>query len=75
MRFVSVDKERFEDIMERAGAYLGNTEHGFYHRKELWVRDLSVWQGETVVGVCVSDDLRGNTYTYTVAGYLDDYYK
>jgi hypothetical protein len=73
MRFVEVDKERFFDIMERCGAYIGNTEYGHTHRKELWCRNLSVWQGETVVGVY--SYMQGSVATCSIAGYLDDCYK
>lgn len=73
MRFVSVDKERFYDVMERCGAYIGNIETGHTHRKELWCRNLSVWQGETVVGVY--SYVQGSVATCSIAGYLEEAYK
>lgn len=73
MKFVTVDKERFYDVMECCGAYIGSVERGSTHRKELWCRNLSVWQGETVVGVY--SYVQGSVATCSIAGYLDDYYK
>lgn len=73
MKFVEVDKERFFDVMEQCGAYISKTETGRTHRKELWCRNLSVWQGETVVGVY--HYTKGSIATCTIARYLEDHYK
>lgn len=73
MRFVEVTNERFDDVMERCGAYLGEIETGHTHSKELYCRNLSAWQGETVVGV--RNTIIGRGVTFSIAGYLDDYYK
>lgn len=73
MRMVEVSKDRFCDVMERCGAYIGNVETGRTHRKELWCRNLGAWQGETVVGVY--NYIQGEIATCIIAGYLDDYYK
>lgn len=73
MRFVEVDKERFFDVMQRCGAYIGEYEKGYGHYKELFCRNLSAWQGETVVGVFTK--VQGQPNTFSIAGYLDDYYK
>lgn len=73
MRMVEVSKERFYDIMERCEAYIGNVETGHTHRKELWCRNLSVWQGETVVGIRTY--IKGSLATHIVAGYLSDFYQ
>ncbi len=77
MRFVSVDFERFRDVMERCGAYKSDCiDKGYTHSKELWCRSLSRWAGETVVGTSTFYHFNGKTwYTYSIAGYLDDYYK
>lgn len=73
MRFVEVTNERYVDVMERCGAYVGSVETGRTHTKELCCRCLSAWQGETVVGV--RTNIKGEGVTCSIAGYLDDYYK
>lgn len=73
MRFTVVSENRFYDIMERCGAYLGEVDKGQGHRKELWIRHLSDWQGPTVVGTRTY--MQGCAVMFSVAGYLADYYK
>lgn len=73
MRWVVVSENRFYDIMERCGAYLGEVDRDDTYRKELWIRHLSDWQGPTVVGTRIYT--QGCVVMFSVAGYLADYYK
>jgi len=73
MRWVTVSEARFKDVMERCGGYNSGYDVGPTHNHQEWVRNLTAWSGEQPVGYVKYSRQYGTIYT--IAGYLDDYYK